>query len=57
MTAPPTTCFYRGKKFEEFSKEELVKIAEEGWKLYHESLQSSIRAIQLMADLHKATRR
>jgi hypothetical protein len=47
---------YKGKRLEEYSKEELIKIATEGWKLYHNQIQDSISSMKLLSDLHKAAR-
>lgn len=49
----PTMFLYKGKRLKTFTKEELIKIAEEGWQMYHNQLQSSMSATRLMYDLHK----
>jgi len=48
---------YKGKPIEEYSKEELIKIAREGWAAYHRVLEDSRRSMNLLNDLHKASRK
>lgn len=47
---------YKGKRLEEFSKEELIAIAIEGWTAYLTHLEQSRRAMRTLSDLHKAAR-
>jgi len=57
MTDPEPIFFYKGRKLDTYTREELIKIAAEGWKMYLDHLESSISSMKLMHDLHEASRR
>ena len=53
---PKPVMFYMGRPLTDYSREELIKIATEGWSCYHDAIESSRRAMKLMADLHNAAK-
>ena len=55
--APGQVFLYEGRRLEEFTKEKLIDIATQGWQMYHAAVDSSIRSMQLMQDLHEASHR
>jgi hypothetical protein len=60
MTDPEPIFFYKGRKLDTYTREELIKIAAEGWKMHLDHLdhlESRISSMKLMHDLHEASRR
>jgi hypothetical protein len=43
---------YMGKSLDEYSKEELIKIAKEGWAMYFKTIDISISSMRLVQELH-----
>jgi hypothetical protein len=54
MSDTPTTMLYMGRPLDSFTKEELIKIAEEGWRSYHSAIESNLRSMRLMAEFNQA---
>jgi hypothetical protein len=56
MSDTPTVTLYRGRPLDSFTKEELIKIAEEGWRAYHSAIESNLRSMRVMAEFNQALR-